>query len=172
MEPMRWAAMTQLLLQPLTTAADGGGEKVRQPISTRQPSIVSACLAARQSTATLRGEGRATNNQHQRQQERATRGNRVSGCGNITINQKISFNGGISKRGGNAAAAKMTARAARAGAMQRRQRGIMATTAARTGLCGSNGGSSEGSKGQGAVDAAAATAVRAGVTRRQQLQGQ
>ena len=102
--------------------------------STGRPSIVSACLAAQRSMATSRGEGRATNNQHQRQQERATRGNRVSGCGNITINQKISFNGGISKSGGNAAAAKMTARAARAGATRRRQRGIMATTAARTGV--------------------------------------
>ncbi len=73
---------------------------------------------------TLRGEGRATNNQHQRQQERATRGNRVSGCGNITINQKISFDGGISESEGNAAATKMTVRAARAGATRRRQRGV------------------------------------------------
>ena len=102
--------------------------------STGRPSIVSACLAAQQSTATSRGGGRATNNQHQRQQERATRGDRVSGCGNITINQKISFSGEISESGGNAAAAKMTVRATRAGATRRRQRGSTATTAARTGV--------------------------------------
>ena len=101
---------------------------------TGRPSIVSACLAARQSMATSSGRGRATNNQHQWQQERATRGDRVSGCGNITINQKISFDGGIIESGGYAAAAKMTARGARAGALWWQQRGIMATTAARTGV--------------------------------------
>jgi hypothetical protein len=80
-----------------------------------------------------RGGGRATNNQHQWQQERATSGVRVSGCGNITINQKISFDSGISKSGGNAAAARMTARAAKAGAMWRQQQGsIAALAAART----------------------------------------
>ena len=50
------------------------------------------------------------------------------------INQKISFDGGISESGGNVAAARMTARAARAGATRRQQRGITALMAARTGV--------------------------------------
>ncbi len=143
--------------------------------STGRLSIVSASLAAQRSTATSRGGGRATKNQHQRQQERATRGNRVSGCGNITINQKISFNGGISESGGNAAAAKMTARVARAWATRRRQRGITATTAARTGVAwqqrrrqqwqqvpgwGQRGGNNSGESGGDTATTAARTTAK------------
>ena len=66
--------------------------------------------------------------------ERNKGGNRVSSCGDITINKKISFNGGVSKSGGNVVVARIPARTARAGAMRRGQRDIAASAAARTGV--------------------------------------
>ena len=140
--------------------------------STGRPLIVSACLAARRSAATSRGRGRATNIQHQRQQERATRGNRVSGCGSITINQKISFDGRISKSGGNAAAAKMRARAARAGATRRQQRGITSMTAARTGVARQQRRRRRWQQGPGWGRRGGNNSGESGATRRRQLQGE
>ena len=147
----------------------------RQSSSRQRSPSPSACLAARRSTTTSRGGGRATNNQHQWQQERATSGVRVSGCGNITINQKISFDSGISKSGGNTAVARMTARAARVGARQRQQQGIAALVVARTGVAwqqwqqrhqqqrsgwGQHGGNNSGKRGGDAATTAARTKSR------------
>ena len=144
------AAKTQSLLQPSTAAADGGGEEVRWPLY--WAAVNRLCLL---SGSTINGnlERRRTSNQQSTSMaaRESNKGRQSQRMWEHNNQPKDQLRRRISKCGGNAAAAKMTARAARVGAMRRQQWGIMATTAARTGVAWQQRWRRQGQQGPGQV---------------------